>query len=153
MSSPPPQAPSDRPASFAAPYAVPSPGVLPEQPAPRPTRTLGILALTLALVALVGSATAAALASARVAAEGRLAAAIGEDGLQALSPVREWVLLGEIGFWAGMVVGFAALVLGVVAIVRARGRGFGIAAVIAAVAVPVVFALVIGITLVVTTSA
>lgn len=151
MTSTPPPAPSDRSVTFAAPYAVAAPGHLPEQPARPSSRTLGLVALGLALVAVIGSAAAAAVASARVAADGRLAAAMGDAGLRALSPVREWVLLGEIGFWAGMTVGFVSLVLGIVAIARARGRGFGIAAVIAAVSLPVVFGAVVGVALVVAT--
>ena len=57
-----------------------------------------------------------------------------------LTPVRDWVLLGEIAFWAGTVLGTWALVQGIVAIVKDRGRGWGIAAVVLAVIGPIAFA-------------
>ena len=47
-----------------------------------------------------------------------------------LSPVRDWVLLAEISFWVGTVLGIWAIVQGIVAIVTRRGRGAGIAAVV-----------------------
>jgi hypothetical protein len=47
--------------------------------------------------------------------------------------VREWVLLGEIAFWAGTVLGIWAIVQGIVAIAKRRGLGTGIAAVVVAV--------------------
>jgi hypothetical protein len=57
----------------------------------------------------------------------------------AFSPVREWVLAGEIAFWSSTVLGIWALVQGIVAISRARGRGWGIAAVVLALLGPIVF--------------
>jgi hypothetical protein len=60
-----------------------------------------------------------------------------------LTPVRDWVLLGEVSFWVGTALGVSALVLGVVAIVTARGRGAGIAAVIVAALGPIVFGAVV----------
>jgi outer membrane lipoprotein SlyB len=57
-----------------------------------------------------------------------------------LTPVREWVLLGELSFWVGTILGIWALVQGIVAIVKNRGRGWGIAAVIVAVIGPIAFA-------------
>ena len=56
-----------------------------------------------------------------------------------LSPVRDWVLLGEISFWVGTVFGLWALAQGIVAIVTGRGRGAGIAAAALAVAGPIAF--------------
>ncbi|WP_396641747.1 hypothetical protein [Microbacterium sp.] len=55
------------------------------------------------------------------------------ENLSFLSPVREWVLLGEIAFWAGTVLGIWAIVQGIVAIAKRRGLGTGIAAVVVAV--------------------
>jgi hypothetical protein len=65
-----------------------------------------------------------------------------------LSPVRDWVLLLEIGFWAGTVLGVWALVQGIVAIVRRAGRGWAIAAVVCAALGPVVFGVVVQVLLV-----
>lgn len=59
--------------------------------------------------------------------------------LSFLSPVREWVLLGEIAFWAGTALGIWAIVQGIVAIVKRRGRGTGIAAVAVAVVALFIF--------------
>ena len=41
-----------------------------------------------------------------------------------LTPVREWVLVGELAFWGGTVLGIWALVQGIIAIVKNRGRGW-----------------------------
>ncbi|MEV8266038.1 hypothetical protein [Microbacterium sp. NPDC076911] len=62
---------------------------------------------------------------------------------EALTPVRGWVLFAEITFWTGTVCGIWALTQGIVAIVRRRGRGAGIAAVVLASAGPLI-ALVVG---------
>jgi hypothetical protein len=51
------------------------------------------------------------------------------------------VLLGECAFWVGTVLGIWALVQGIVAIVRDRGRGLGIGAVVCALLGPVAFAI------------
>jgi hypothetical protein len=56
--------------------------------------------------------------------------------LAALTPVRGQVLAVEIAFWAGFILGVWAIVQGIVAIARRRGRGFGIAAIIVAVIGP-----------------
>jgi hypothetical protein len=53
--------------------------------------------------------------------------------------VRDLVLWAEIGFWTGTALGVAALVMGIIAIVTRRGRGFGIAAVIVAAVGPVIY--------------
>lgn len=99
-----------------------------------PSRTLGIVALVLALVALVVSPLVAGIAAFRVGLgtgrEVALLPAAAEWDWALLSPVRDWVLLGEIAFWAGTVLGTWALVQGIVAIARRRGRGLGIAAVV-----------------------
>ena len=67
--------------------------------------------------------------------------------LSFLSPVRDRVLMGEIGFWAGTLAGIAAIVLGIIAIAKRRGRVWGIVALIVAVLAPVVFFIVLSITL------
>lgn len=103
----------------------------------------GVIALVLALVATVGAGVAGALASFRVGlGAGREIANLPFDAgfdWSILSPVRDWVLLGEIAFWTGTVLGITALVLGIVAIATRRGRGAGIAAVVIAAVGPFAF--------------
>ena len=60
-----------------------------------------------------------------------------------LTPVRDWVLVAEISFWVGTVLGIWAIVQGAIAIVANRGRGLGIAAVAVAIAGVIVFAVVV----------
>ena len=101
----------------------------------------------LALVAAVGASILAALASFNIGlGTGREIAMRALDAdfdWSILSPVRDWVLLGEVSFWAGTVLGITALVLGIVAIVTRRGRGTGIAAVVIAALGPVAFGAVV----------
>ncbi|MGA7148519.1 MAG: hypothetical protein WBX17_08550, partial [Microbacterium sp.] len=59
--------------------------------------------------------------------------------LSTYSPVRGWVLVGEIAFWVGTVLGTWALVQGIIAAVKRRGRGSGIAAIVVAAIGPLVF--------------
>lgn len=61
------------------------------------------------------------------------------NGLGFLSPVREWVLLGEVSFWIGTGLGIWAIIQGVVAIATGRGRTAAIVAVVVAVLGPVIF--------------
>ena len=110
---------------------------------PRRSRALGVVALALALLAAVGASMFAALASFNVGlGTGREIAMRALDAdfdWSILTPVRDWVLLGEVSFWTGTVLGITALVLGIVAIVTRRGRGAGIAAVVIAALGPLVF--------------
>jgi hypothetical protein len=104
------------------------------------------VALVLSLVALVGSCVAVSIATYRIGlGTGREIASrpmSAEFDWSILSPVRDWVLLGELAFWFGTALGVWALVQGIIAIVRDRGRGPGIGAVICAVAAPIAFAVV-----------
>jgi hypothetical protein len=144
-----PQAPS--PHQYAPPlgYAPPPQGYGPYVPltaAPRARRgaRLGIVAFLLALVAAVGATVLGSIAAYGIGiGTGRSIALQPMDvdfDWSILTPVRDWVLLGEIAFWAGTVVGTWALVQGIVAIVKDRGRGWGVAAVILAVIGPIAFA-------------
>lgn len=56
-----------------------------------------------------------------------------------LTPVRDWVLLAEISFWTGTVLGVWAIVQGIIAVVTHRGRRAGIAAVAVAVLGAIIF--------------
>lgn len=61
------------------------------------------------------------------------------DVLAILSPARDQVLWAEIAFWTGTVLGIAAIVAGIIAIRKKQGRGAGIAAIVVAVAGPIIF--------------
>ncbi|KAF2414454.1 hypothetical protein B1729_04235 [Microbacterium sp. B35-04] len=125
-------------------YAV-APGTAPAYGGPpaRRSSVLGVVALALALVATVGAGIMGAIASYRIGlGAGREITARALDAdfdWSILTPVRDWVMLGEVAFWVGTALGVWALVQGVVAIVTARGRGAGIAAVIVAALGPIVF--------------
>ena len=67
---------------------------------------------------------------------------VASDDLSILTPVRDLVLWVEITSWAATALGIWALIQGIVAIAKRRGRGPGIAAVIIAALGPFVYALV-----------
>ncbi|GAA4352186.1 hypothetical protein [Microbacterium rhizosphaerae] len=126
---------------FAAPYtAPPAPGYRPRQPRPAGSRTLGAVAFILSLLAAVVAPIVASFAGWGIGAGvgAQQLSALSETNastsamLAALTPVRGEVLVAEIAFWAGMILGIWAIVQGIVAIATRRGRGFGIAAVIVA---------------------
>lgn len=139
---------------YAAPgYAAP-PGALggpaggygtPFSPAPAEPRGsgLGITALILALVAAVLCTIIGSWAAYEIGRGIDLDRAIaqygGTPGMEIFTPVREVVLWAELSFWAGTLIGITALVLGIVAVVKRRGRGAGIAAIIIAAVGPVIF--------------
>jgi hypothetical protein len=101
------------------------------------------VALVVALVATVGAALGAGAAGFGIGlGTGREIAMLpsGRDfDWSMLTPVRDWVLLAETAFWIGTALGIWALVQGVIAVVKDRGRGFAIAAVVIAALGPVVF--------------
>jgi hypothetical protein len=106
-------------------------------------RAIGLVALILALVAVVGSSVVGAIAGTSAGL------ALGPDlvyapldysnDLSVFSPVRGWVLLGEVAFWVGTVLGTWALIQGIIAAVKGRGRATGIAAIVIATIGPLVF--------------
>ncbi len=69
------------------------------------------------------------------------------DDLRIFSPVRDQVLWTELSFWAGTILGIAAIVLGIIAIRKKQGRGAGIAALVVAVLGAVIFSIVLVIAL------
>ena len=139
--------------AYAAPY-VPMVGYGPAPVAPGPAHrspALGVVALLLALAAAVVAPIVVAVAAFAVGAgagrEISLRPAAGDFDWSILSPVREWVLLGEISFWAGTVLGVWAIAQGIVAIVKRRGRGQGIGAVVLGALGPIVWGVALQITL------
>ena len=127
-------------------YGAPAAGSYVPSAAPSGSR-LGVVALVLAVVATLGAAIAVAIAgygiglgSGRELSSGPIDA---DFDWSVLSPVRGSVLLAEVSFWVGTALGLWALVQGVIAIVKGRGRGAAIAAVIIAALGPIVFFLVL----------
>ncbi|WOF24349.1 hypothetical protein N8K70_06690 [Microbacterium betulae] len=143
-----PPAPGAYPAPPAAPYPQPQDprfAATIDPRAPRPPRSsqaLGRVALVLALAALVGGASVLTVVGLPIGAQLAHAQLTGspEFDLSQLSPVRDAVLTGEITAWVASAFGVWALVQGIVAIARRRGRGAGIAAVVVAAAAPVIVA-------------
>ncbi|WP_314507151.1 hypothetical protein [uncultured Microbacterium sp.] len=113
--------------------------------APRGGATLGIVALVLAVLATVAATIVGSIAAFSIGVgTGRQLVVDPADidfDWSILTPVREWVLVGELSFWAGTILGVWALVQGIVAIVKNRGRGWGIAAVVVAAIGPIAFAI------------
>lgn len=127
---------------------VPGPSASAAGSAPgKRSAALGVIALGVALLATVGASLLAAIASFNIGlGAGREIASRSFDAdfdWSILAPVRDWVLLGEVSFWVGTALGIWALVQGIVAIVTARGRGAGIAAVVIAAVGPIAFGAVV----------
>ncbi|HWS52164.1 MAG TPA: hypothetical protein VN241_14235 [Microbacterium sp.] len=146
----PPQAPP--PGAYRVPvggYAMPDGAYrVPVTTEPRPA-LLGILALVFALAAAIVTPLVVGFAAYEIGR--RIPAALtyvsDVDSLAFLSPARDQVLWAEISFWAGTLLGIAAIVLAIIAVRRRQGRGQGIAALIVAVVAPVIFFVVLGIAL------
>lgn len=122
-------------------YAAPTGAYTVPDTTSAPSKILGTVSLILALVATVVTPIVAAIAAYQI---GRRVPEFSVnsndlDSLAILSPVRDQVLLAEISFWAGTVLGIAAIVIAIMAIVRRRGRGQGIAGLIIAAVGPGVF--------------
>jgi len=119
-----------------APYGQPPVAV-------RRSGALGAVALVLALVATAGAGLFGAIAGFNIGiGAGQGLADLPMDGSwdwSILTPVRDWVLLGEVSFWVGTILGVWALVQGIVATVTGRGRATGIAAIVVAALGPIVF--------------
>lgn len=128
---------------FAAPHVAPPVGtLLAPPPLRRRARPLGTWGLLLSLAAAVLASAVggfAAFSTARGAGPGLQTVTSATLDWRVLSPVRDVVLLGEVAFWAGTVLGVAALVLGIVAAARGAGRGAGIAAIVISALGPFVF--------------
>lgn len=112
-------------------------------PAPvRPSRATGALALAAALIATLVTPVIAGVLALRiglVVAIDELVSAAGELVLAALSPARTETLWAEVMFWLGTALGIFAIIAGIVAVARRRGRGLGIAAIVIAALGPVLF--------------
>lgn len=140
---------SPPPAMGTPPYGAPvaqTYGVAPAAPVKR-SNVLGIVALVASLfVLIVVPILTYGPAHAIGAFIGQPAIALAldnSDDLSVLAPVRGDVLMAEVWFWVGTLVGIAALVLGIVAIAKRAGRGMGITAIILSVLAPIGYFLVL----------
>ncbi|MFF3029225.1 hypothetical protein [Microbacterium sp. NPDC057944] len=117
-------------------YAAPAGAyAAPEAASVKPKGLLGTLSLILAVVAAIVIPIIAGVSGFEI---GRHLPSSGFDSrdpefLSLLSPARDQVLWTEISFWAGTVLGIAAIVVGIIAIAKKQRRGLGIAGLILAV--------------------
>ncbi|MFB8145218.1 hypothetical protein ACFC1W_00575 [Microbacterium sp. NPDC056003] len=131
------------PAGYGTP--APAPGLHPGAVSARRSsgRGLGIVAFVLATVGTVGAALGAGISAFAIGlGAGREIAErpfTGDFDWSVLAPVRESVLLAEVSFWVGTVLGVWALAQGIVALVKDRGRVWAIVAIAVAALGPVVF--------------
>ncbi|MEV7621311.1 hypothetical protein AB0N59_14365 [Microbacterium sp. NPDC089321] len=115
-------------------YAVPAPV--------RPSRRTGALALASAIVATLVTPIVAGVLALQIGllvSVDELVSVTGDVVIAALSPARIETLWAEIMFWLGTALGIFAIVAGIIAIARRRGRGMGIAAIVIAALGPVLF--------------
>ncbi|MFS0732509.1 hypothetical protein ABC304_10955 [Microbacterium sp. 1P10UB] len=122
-----------QPPQFTAPYAAAPTGTFPPSVEAARGTALGTVALVLALIALVVPTGIAAAAGYDIGVGlGREVPSVSSDtfDLRLLTPVRGSVLIAEIAFWSGTVLGVWAIVQGIVAAAKNRGRGAGVAAVV-----------------------
>lgn len=109
---------------------------------------LGMLALILAIVAAVVTPIVAGVAGFEIGR--RLPGGLDTtdpDFLSILAPARDQVLWAEISFWTGTILGIAAIVIGIIAIRKKQARGAGITALVIAVLGPIIFWVVLLVTL------
>ncbi|WP_309065773.1 hypothetical protein [Microbacterium sp.] len=140
-----PSVPQAPPGAYAVPmggYQVPVGGYTVPPAAPPASPVTGVIALLTGLLAavvvpLIGGILGYQIGTLVPAAD--FSTATGVEDLSIFSPARTQILWAEIAFWSGTVLGIAAFVLGIVATVKRRGRGQGIAAIVLAVLGPVFF--------------
>ncbi|OAN37920.1 hypothetical protein [Microbacterium sp. H83] len=121
-------------------YAAPAGSYQAPEQVERRSSLLGILALVLAIVAAVVTPIIAGITGFEIGR--RIPAGFdttSPEFLTLLSPARDQVLWAEVSFWTGTILGIAAIVIGIIAIRRKKGRGAGIAALVVAVLGPIVF--------------
>lgn len=121
----------------------------PEQQTPR-SAVMGVVSFVLSVVAAVVAPIVGGIAGYQIGF--RLPSVMGDvdtntSDLSYLAPVRDQVLMGEIGFWAGTLAGIAAIVLAIIAIAKRQGRVWGIIALVLAVIGPVIFFMALSIAL------
>lgn len=146
-----PAVPAPPPGAYTVPvggYQAPAGAYQLPPTAPPASRRTGAFALAASLLAAVVAPVIAGFVAVRMGMEvlvTDLVTPAGDLRLAALSPVRTPVLWIEIVFWAATALGVIALVLGIVATARRRGRGMGITAIVLAVLGPVGFFLTVSV--------
>lgn len=131
-------------------YAPPAGGYQPPAVRTPGSPTLGIIGFVLSLVAMILAPILGGISGYQI---GFSLPAVAESldpttsDLGSLSSVRGQVLIGEIGFWVGTAAGIAAIVVGIIAMVKRQGRAWGVVALILGVIAPVVFFFVLSILL------
>jgi hypothetical protein len=131
-------------------YALPNPGYgqyVPQRAvsAPPGAPGLGLVAFFLGLAAAIVAPVIGSIAAYNIGSGLGAGIVTSIERLNAnldpsvFTPVREWVLMGEVAFWAGSVLGIWALIQGIIAITKNRGRGWGVAAVVLATLGPLLF--------------
>lgn len=151
---PAPRAPAPPPGAYSVPvggHQNPVGGYQVPPQDPRPPRTTGLIAMLSALLAAVVSPVLAGVIGfqigLQVSLEDLADPATGAVSPAALSPVRTQVLWLEVLFWSATAVGILALILGIIATARRRGRGMGISAIVLAAIGPVGFFVLFGVLL------
>ncbi|MEQ6898760.1 hypothetical protein [Microbacterium sp. KR10-403] len=107
------------------------------------SRTLGLVALIVAAVVVLAASIGVAIAGyplGEAAGHAFASTPVGQSVDPAwMSDLQGWVAVLEVAFWLGTLGGMWALIQGLIAVATNRGRAFGIAASVVAVAGPVVF--------------
>jgi hypothetical protein len=117
----PPAVPATPPAT-AAPDSV----AVPAAAEPRKGRGLGIFALILGLGAFIGDIVLLGIAIAGAAAAFSNVSAGNFDFTTILAGLAGFAFIAFIGFWVGILVAALAMLLGIIAAVKNRGRAAGI---------------------------
>jgi hypothetical protein len=113
--------------------------------APRRAPGLGLVAFFLSLAAAIVAPVIGSIAAYNIGSGIGAGISTSIERLNAnldpsvFTPVREWVLMGEVAFWVGTVLGIWALIQGIIAITKNRGRGWGVAAVVLTTLGPLLF--------------
>ncbi|WP_101844701.1 hypothetical protein [Zhihengliuella sp. ISTPL4] len=137
-----PAAPAAPPGAYQVPvggYAAPAGTYTAPETTPKRSGALGLLALGLSILAAVIVPIIGGVSAFEVGRRLPQGISGSTSDLGFLSPARDQVLWTELSFWAGTLLGIAAIVLGIIAIRKKQGRGAGIAALIVAVLGAVVF--------------
>jgi hypothetical protein len=116
--------PSDAPVVPAATAAAPA--AVPAAPAPRKSRGLGIFALILGLGAFIGDLVLLGIAVAGVVSIAQSVSGGNFEFSTLLAGFAGFGFIAFIGFWVGIVVAALAMLLGIIAAVKNRGRAAGI---------------------------
>lgn len=116
--------PPDAPVVPAAPAAVPA--TVPAVDAPRKSRALGIFALILGLGAFIGDIVLIVTAIVGAVGVAQSVSAGQFDFTTLLAGFAGFAFIAFLGFWVGIVVAALAILLGIIAAVKNRGRAAGI---------------------------